>query len=143
MKSKQKNSGLGPWAIVFVLISAALVVWLTIRSFQQNHRQVLKEKVAEQQADSLAVAIMVFKQDAGSPPLSLVDKMSDGRVFSALLPERACFINPFTGLRTEPRFFDRIYERASPGTLALAQEKRCFYVVVYGRDQRICRKIRL
>lgn len=142
METKQKPS-LGPWAIVIILIGVVLVVLFTIRSFQQSRLAVIKQDWSVQQADSLAASVGVFRVLSGHQPLSMVDRLPSGKGFFTLLPGERCFTNTFTGLRTEPRFFDRIYEEASPGTLALVWEGRRFYLVVYGKDQRVYRKTRL
>lgn len=143
MESERKKSSLGPRAIGIIIILTALAVWGFVGCFRQNHRQFLKGRLAEQQADSLVVSIIAFKQLTGTLPLSLADKLPDGRAFFVLLPEQECFANSFTGLRTEPRFFDRLHEKADKGTIAVTKENGRYYVVVYDKSEKVCRKIRL
>ncbi len=121
--------------VLFVLVSAALVIYLTIREWEKSNRNTELFKRAELQAEVLEPLVKNFYQATGRMPWSLVDRLPDGQRFVDLLPNGNCFANTFTGQCTEPRFFDRIYKEAGAGTVAVVKEGDYGYIVVYGVDR--------
>lgn len=129
--------------VLFALVGLGLVVWFSLKSFENSSRDQRLFKTAESQAEILEPLIKSFYQATGRVPWSLADRHSDGRMFVDLLPNSECFANPFTGRRTEPRFFDHIYKEADKGTVAIVVEDGVAYIVVYGERSIVTHKLRL
>lgn len=138
-----KRSKIGWKEVLFILIGLILVVIWTIHGWKQtNYNAELFEK-SKGQAEVLEPLVRSFYQATGRVPWSLADRQPDGRMFVDLLPNGECFANPFTGRRTEPRFFDRIYKEAEKGTVAIVVEGNQTHIVVYGEHRTLIRKLRL
>lgn len=129
--------------VLCALIGLGLFVWFTLKSFEHSSRDHRLFKTAESQAETLEPLLRDFYQATGRMPWSLADRQPDGRMFVDLLPNGECFANPFTGRRTEPRFFDRLYKNADRGTIAVVLEDGFVYIVVYGERRTVTRKLRL
>ena len=126
--------------IVVFIVLAALVMWI-VRAFKDAHRDGQRQEKAEAQAQLLEPAIKTFRNATGRMPWSLLDRFPDGQSFASTLPDSNCLPNAFTGHRTEPHFFDRIYKKAGKGTIAIVSEYNRDYLVVYGRQETVCYKI--
>jgi len=138
-----KKRKIGWKEVVIVLIGLVIVAFLTIHEWKKTKRNNELFKGVENQAEILEPLVRSFYQATGRVPWSLVDRLPSGQKFIDLLPNGECFANPFTGRRTEPRFFDRIYEEAEKGTVAIVVEDRQSYIVVYGERRTVTHKLRL
>ncbi len=132
-----KKRKLGWREALFILLSAALVIYLTIRDWEKSKHNAELFKKSELQAEVLEPLVKNFYQVRGRMPWSLVDRLPDGQRFVDLLPNGNCFVNTFTGQYTEPRFFDRIHKEADAGTVAVIKEEDYGYIVVYGVDRKV------
>lgn len=128
--------------VLFMLVVLGLVVWLSLRSFENSSRGHRLFKTAESQVKILEPLLRDFYQATGRIPWSMADRQPDGRMFVDLLPNGECFANPFTGRRTEPHFFDRLYKSADRGTIAVVVEDGLVYIVVYAEHRTVTRKLR-
>ncbi len=133
---------IGLLEVLFALIGLGLVVWFTLKSFEHSSRDHRLFKTAESQAEILEPLLWDFYQVTGRVPWSLVDRQPDGRMFVDLLPNGECFANPFTGRRTEPHFFNRLYKSADRGTIAVVVEDGLVYIVVYAEHRTLTHKLR-
>ncbi len=127
--------------IVALVVVVGLVMWIA-RAFKDAHQDGQQQEKAEAQAQLLEPAIKDFRSATGRMPWSLLDRFPDGRSFASTLPDSNCLPNAFTGRMTEPHFFDRIYEKADKGTIAIVSEYGRDYLVVYGRQETVCYKTR-
>jgi hypothetical protein len=128
---------------LFILVSAALVIYLTIKQWEKSSNSAELFKLSKSQVEVLEPLVRSFYQTTGRVPWSLADRLPTGQKFVDLLPNGECFANPFTGRRTEPHFFDRIYKEADKGTVAIIVEGGQTYIVVYGEHRTLTRKLRL
>ncbi|MFA6253197.1 MAG: hypothetical protein WCV69_02950 [Patescibacteria group bacterium] len=128
--------------IVAFIVVAALLMWV-VDAFQKAHQDGQRQEKAEVQAQLLEPAIRAFHKATGRMPLSLLDRFPDGRSFASTLPDSNCLPNAFTGRRTEPRFFDRLHDKADKGTIAIVSENGRGYIVVYGSRETSALKIRI
>lgn len=127
--------------VAFIVV-AALVVWI-VNAFQEAHQDGQRQEKAEAQAQLLEPAIRAFHSATGRMPWSLLDRFADGRIFASTLPDSNCLVNAFTGHRTEPRFFDRLYDKADKGTVAIVSTNGRGYIVVYGFRETMVLKVRI
>lgn len=135
---------LGWLDVLFILIGLAIVVYFSIRDWKQSNHSAELFRRSEAQAEILEPLVKSFYQAAGRVPWSLVDHQPNGQSFAEQLPNGECFANSFTGRRTEPRFFDRIYKEADRGTVAIVYDGIRAYIVVYGDEKRTSvRRLRL
>lgn len=133
-----------PWVkmTMVVLVVVGALFWI-MNSCENAVIDAEKRKETERQARIVVALVDSFQVLAGRVPRSLVDQLPDGHHFVDIFPTGNCFINPWTGHRSEPRFFNHCYDKAQPGTLAIVEDNGDIFILAYGSNSRSTLRLRL
>ena len=135
------NSRWGRTTVV-VLASLGALLWI-MDSCENTAFDAERRKETERQVRIVVALVDSFQALAGRVPRSLVDQLPDGHHFVDIFPTGNCFINPWTGHRSEPRFFNHCYDRAQPGTLAIVDDNGDIFILAYGSNGKSILRLRL
>jgi len=127
---------------VFVLLAVGVLFWI-VDSCQNTVLDAERRKETERQARTIVALVDSFQVLAGRAPISLVDRLPDGHRFIDIFPTQDCFINPWTGQRSEPRFLNYCYDKAQPGTLAIVDDNGDIFILAYGSNGKSILRLRL
>ena len=99
-----KKRRLGWREALFILLSAALVVYLMVKEWQKSNHNAELFRTSALQAETLEPLVRNFYQAKGRMPWSLVDRLPDGQRFVDLL-----HIKRLANINHIDRFFEAIF----------------------------------